>query len=196
MNKVIIPPLHTKIGLISQFIKKLDPKAKPFEFLKNLFDYKSSAKLEAGILNGPEIRKLLNNSDEFCKTLNDVELAAFRSFESICKNFLGKHRSPDYKKIAKELVQNYYLMECNMSLKLHLIDAHIDDMPLNCSDYSDEMGERFHQDIMNIEERYQGRYSKWMLSDYCWFLKRETVLKSRKGSGKQAFLPTSPFSWS
>lgn len=191
LSKVIIPPLHTKLGLISQFVKKLDPESDAFTFLQQLFNRKSAAKLAAGIFNGPEIRKLLKNSSQFCQFLNPVEKAAFLSFESICKNFLGKHRSSNYKTIAKELVENYYHMGCNMSYKLHLIDAHIDDMPPNCSDYSDEMGERFHQDIMSIEERYQGRYSKWMLSDYCWFLKRETVLRSRKGSSMQAFPSTS-----
>ena len=190
LKNVIIPPLHIKLGLISQFIKKLDNGGEAFDFLGNLFEHKSEAKLLAGILNGPDIRKLLQNSADFCQVLSDREKAAFLSFESLCKNFLGKKRSPNYKEIAKDLVENYYHMGCNMSYKLHLIDSHIDEMAPNCGDYSDEMGERFHQDIMSIEERYQGRYNEWMLSDYCWFLKRETVLKSRKGSGRQYFPPT------
>lgn len=194
LEKVIIPPLHIKLELISQFIKGLQIKEHPnpeaLLFLKNFFERKSVAKLAAGILNGPDIRQLLKSSADFCEVLTEKEKAAFLSFKSLCKNFLGKHRSSDYIEIAKQLVENYYLMGCNMSYKLHLIDAHMDVMPPNCGDYSDEMGERFHQDIMSIEDRYQGRYNKWMLSDYCWFLRRETVLKSRKGSGRQSFPPT------
>ena len=31
----------------------------------------------------------------------------------------------------------------------------------------DEQGERFHQDISNMEVRYQGRWDATMLADYC-----------------------------
>jgi hypothetical protein len=39
--------------------------------------------------------------------------------------------------------------------------------------YSDEHGERFHQDIATMEERYQGRWKPSELADYCWTLIRE-----------------------
>lgn len=39
---------------------------------------------------------------------------------------------------------------------------------------SDEHGERFHQDIKSIEERYDGKSRIKMMADYCWFLKEET----------------------
>lgn len=39
---------------------------------------------------------------------------------------------------------------------------------------SDEHGERFHQDIKSIEERYDGKSRIKMIADYCWFLKEET----------------------
>lgn len=38
---------------------------------------------------------------------------------------------------------------------------------------SDEQGERFHQDILCIEKRYQGRWDAKMMGDYCWFLQRD-----------------------
>jgi hypothetical protein len=41
------------------------------------------------------------------------------------------------------------------------------------SQNSDEHGERFHQDISNMEKRYQGKWSLSMLTDYCWTLKRD-----------------------
>ena len=37
---------------------------------------------------------------------------------------------------------------------------------------SDEHGERFHQDILAMEKRYQGKWTSSMLTDYCWALKR------------------------
>ncbi|GBL79247.1 hypothetical protein AVEN_92469-1 [Araneus ventricosus] len=40
--------------------------------------------------------------------------------------------------------------------------------------YSEEQGERFHQDVRDIERRYQGRWDVNMLADYYWMLRRET----------------------
>jgi hypothetical protein len=40
---------------------------------------------------------------------------------------------------------------------------------------SDEHGERFHQDIMTMEKRYQGKRSLGMLADYCWTMKRNVL---------------------
>ena len=38
----------------------------------------------------------------------------------------------------------------------------------------DEFGERFHQKTKEKENQYQGRITKNMLADYCWFLQRES----------------------
>lgn len=89
--------------------------------------------------------------------------------------------------MATELVESFRDMGCNMSYKLHIMAEHLDEFPTNCSDFSDEMGERFHQEIKTSEKRYQGRYDKRMLADYCWFLKRETVRISRKSSRRKTF---------
>ena len=35
---------------------------------------------------------------------------------------------------------------------------------------SDEHGERFYQDIAEIEKRHKGRWSQSTLADYCWKL--------------------------
>jgi hypothetical protein len=60
-----------------------------------------------------------------------------------------------------------------MSLKVHFLDSHLDFFPENLGVVSDEHGERFHQDISNMEKRYQGKWSPSMLADYCWILKRD-----------------------
>jgi hypothetical protein len=56
-----------------------------------------------------------------------------------------------------------------MSLKVH----HLDVFPENLGTVNDQHGERFHQDISNMEKRYQGKWSLSMLVDYCWTLKRD-----------------------
>ncbi|GBN20130.1 hypothetical protein AVEN_46025-1 [Araneus ventricosus] len=61
-----------------------------------------------------------------------------------------------------------------MSLKMHFLDSHLSFFPDNCGQVSDEHGERFHQDIVNMEKRYQGNLSMTMLADYCRTLIRDT----------------------
>ena len=39
---------------------------------------------------------------------------------------------------------------------------------------SDGHGERFHQDIVSMENMYKGKWSLAMLDDFCWRLKRDT----------------------
>ena len=41
--------------------------------------------------------------------------------------------------------------------------------------YSKEHGERFHQDILGFERRYQGLYNERIMGDYIWGLIRESV---------------------
>ena len=57
----------------------------------------------------------------------------------------------------------------------------MDKFPDNLGAVSDEPGERFHQDLMAIEERHQGRWDRHMLADYCWsinpFVPKVEILK-------------------
>lgn len=61
-----------------------------------------------------------------------------------------------------------------MSLKMHMLHSHLDKFKDNMGAYSEEQGERFHQDIMEFERRYQGQYTESMMGDYIWGLIRET----------------------
>jgi hypothetical protein len=45
---------------------------------------------------------------------------------------------------------------------------------------SEEQGERFHQDIKEMERTYQGRWNVNMMGDYCWTLHREIPETSHK----------------
>jgi hypothetical protein len=74
---------------------------------------------------------------------------------------------------VSDLLTAYKPMGCNMSLKVHFLDSHLDFFPENLGAVSDEHGERFHQDISNMEKRHQGKWSLSMLADYCWTLKRD-----------------------
>ena len=60
-----------------------------------------------------------------------------------------------------------------MSLKLHFLFSHLEFFKDNLTDF-EEHGERFHQDMKNIEKRYQGRWDRAMMGEYIWGLVRET----------------------
>ena len=59
-----------------------------------------------------------------------------------------------------------------MNFKLHLLDAYLDYFPENLGDRSEEQGGRFHQDIKEMECRYQGRWDINMMTSYSWTIKR------------------------
>jgi hypothetical protein len=100
------------------------------------------------------------------------------------KTFLENHKAEKYHEIVSDLLTAYKAMGCNMSLKVHFLDSHLDFFSENLGAVSDEHRERFHQDIYNMEMRYQGKWSLSMLADYCWTLKRDVpqAIYSRKST--------------
>jgi hypothetical protein len=60
-----------------------------------------------------------------------------------------------------------------MNLKIHFLESQLDFFPPeDLDEVSNEPGERFRQDIMVMEKRYQGKRTSSMLSDCCWIPKR------------------------
>ena len=61
-----------------------------------------------------------------------------------------------------------------MSLKLDIMDAHLDIFNDNTGSYSEEHDERFHQNISKLECPYQGRCNENMMGDFIQNLIRES----------------------
>ena len=74
-------------------------------------------------------------------------------------------RADNLKEIVEELLEACEKMGCRMSLKLHVLRSHIDEFKDNIGNYSEEQGERFHQDAKLFEERYKGYYNESMMGD-------------------------------
>lgn len=178
-EKVLLPPLHIKLGLIKQFVKSLPRDGDCFRYLCSKFPKLSEAKLKEGVFTGPDIRKLLTDP-LFLETMGDKEKEAWDSFKNVVHKFLGNTKDPDYKTIVQRMLAAYEAQGCNMSLKVHFLHSHIDYFPENLGAYSEEQGERFHQDVRDFERRYQGKWDVNMLADYCWMLNRETKEGNRK----------------
>lgn len=171
-QKIYLPPLHIKLGLMKNFVKGMDKTQSGFAYVRSKFPKVSDAKVKEGIFVGPQIRQLLRD-EAFDEALNEIEKAAWLSFKDICNGFFGNRKAENYVEIVNNLLASYKAMGCNMSLKIHFLDSHLDFFPENLGAVSDEHGERFHQDVLDMEKRYQGKWSPAMLADYCWTLKRD-----------------------
>jgi len=157
---------------MKNFVKGMDKTGHGFEYVRNRFQNVSDAKIKEGIFIEPQIRELMQDK-QFDEDLNETGRNAWLSFKRICKNFLGNHKAANYQDVVHDLFTSYKTMGCNMSLKIHFLESHLDFFPENLSKVSDEHSEGFHQDIMVMEKRYQGKWTPSMLADYCWTLKKD-----------------------
>ena len=87
-GKVILPPLHIKLGIFKNLVKALDSEGEPMKTLKNIFPRLSAAKIKEGVFVGPDTRKLMK-SQQFQDALSPVELRAWNAIKKCVENFLG-----------------------------------------------------------------------------------------------------------
>jgi len=166
-------PFAHEAGPRENFVKSMDKAGCGFEYLRNKFPNVSDTKIKEGIFIGPpQIRELMQDK-QFYEDLNETERNAWLSFKRICKGFLGNHKASNYQDVVQDLLTSYKAMGCNMRLKIQFLESHLDFFSENLGEVSDEHGERFHQNTLAMEKRYQGKWTSSMLVDCCWTLKRD-----------------------
>ena len=151
-------PFSQKLGLMKNFVKGMDKTGRGFKYLKNKFPNVSDAKIKEGIFVGPQIRELMQDK-QFDEDLNETERNAWLSFKRICKDFLRNHKAVNYQDVVQDMLTSYKAMGCNMSLKIQFLGSHLDFFPEKISEVRDEHSERFHQDILAVKKRYQGKWT-------------------------------------
>jgi len=77
--KIILPPLHSKLGIMKQFVKALNKDGECFKYICSTFPGSTIEKSKAGIFDGPQIRTLLNDCD-FPNSMNEKESCAWSAF--------------------------------------------------------------------------------------------------------------------
>ena len=158
-----------------------------FQPLIRTFPYLSYEKIKAGVFNGPQIRTLVHDQGF---TMNDKEGAARLSFGDVTKNFLGYKKAQNYENLVSNMLLAFHYLGYKTSIKVHFLFSHLDKSPENVGSVSDEQGERFHQDLMTVEECFQGRWDCHKLVDYCCSIKRDCPEKVyKRKSYKRKFLP-------
>jgi len=140
-HKILLPPLHIKLGLMKNFVKAKEPDwiGRSSIWLQNSLD-SAKRKLKTGVFVGPQIRKLFRD-DMFNNLLQGGEKKAWDAFRLVSANFLGNIRAENYKELIENMLSLYHKLCRNMSLMIHMLHSHLDFFPDNCGMVSDEHGE-------------------------------------------------------
>ncbi|GBM78252.1 hypothetical protein AVEN_273337-1 [Araneus ventricosus] len=172
---------------MKQFVKASRKEGECFKYLSGQFLGLAETKLKEGVFVGPDMRKITKD-ENFETKMEANERKAWESFKLVITSFLGNKKDPNYKSIIEEMIKNSKILGCSMSLKVHFLDLHLDYFPENLGVVSEEQGERFYQDIKEIERQYQEKRNVTMIADYCWMLQRDNPCKIHKRkSGKRTF---------
>ena len=94
-DKVLLPPLHIKLGLMKPYVKSLDQSGECFKYICQKFSFRSHEKIKAGVFDRPNIRHLLKDKG-FIETMSSVEKNGWIAFSQVVNNFLGNTKSPEY----------------------------------------------------------------------------------------------------
>ena len=70
--------------------------------------------LEAGIFDGPQIWKLLKDT-EIKEVMTDSEAMAWETSAYVVMNFLGNHKSENYVEMVYKLIDTFYTLGANMN---------------------------------------------------------------------------------
>ena len=80
-------------------------------------------------------------------------------FVGVVQNFLGNRIAANFEEVVQNILDAYQRLGANMSIK-------VSTSFLLTGNVGDEQGERFHQDIKEMETRYQRRWDARMMADY------------------------------
>ena len=163
-------------------MKALDKYGECFKYICRSFPRQTIEKLKAGIFDEPDIRKLMQD-ENFIFSMNLYEADAWWGFVGVVQNFLGNRTAANFEEVVQNMLDAYQRLGANMSIK-------VSTSFLLTGNVGDEQGERFHQDIKEMETRYQRRWDARMMADYCWSIKRDNPKANHsRQSQKRKFLP-------
>ncbi|GBP91707.1 hypothetical protein EVAR_57173_1 [Eumeta japonica] len=81
-----------------------------------------------------------------CSAASDLDLTAraHRTHKA--------RKSDGYIQHVEQLLIQYQQLQCNMGIKFHYLHSHLDYLPENFGDLSEEQGEHFHHNIRTMED--------------------------------------------
>ena len=123
-EKIIIPSLHIKLGLMKQFVKTLPVIGDCFNYICTAICALTVGKLKASIFDGPQFCKLIKDS-RFVQSMTDMKSDAWQSFVLVTQNFFENHKPENYQELAENV---------KMSIKVYYLFSYLDCFPANLSD--------------------------------------------------------------
>ena len=100
--RILLPPLHIKLGLMKNFVKAMVRNGTAFVYLRQKCPLISDAKIREGVFPGPDIRSLLHD-EVFERIITGDEQRAWHAFREVVTGFLGNRRADNYKDLVEEL---------------------------------------------------------------------------------------------
>jgi len=102
-HKILLPPIHIKLGLTKNFVKAMDWNGSAFKNLAEKFPRISEAKIKEGIFVSPQIHKIFRD-DMFNKLLQGEEQKAWDAFRLVSTKFLENIRTENYKELLEDML--------------------------------------------------------------------------------------------
>ena len=65
----------------------------------------------------------------------------------------GNNKADNYEELVQNMLTSFRNLGTNMSIKVHFLHSHLNRFEYNLQYFSEEQGERFHQDLKVMEER-------------------------------------------
>ena len=124
-------------------MKALDKDGDCFNYIAKTFPGLSMEKFNAGIFDEPQIRNLMQDQT-FTARMTVAERAAWCSYVSVIREFLGNTKASSYRNLLDVMFQNFQALGARMSIKFHYPFSHLDYFPENRGDVSEKQRERFH----------------------------------------------------
>ena len=110
----------------------------------------------------------------------------FRSM-NVKAGFLGNVRHPDGDTFVQNMLDAFRELGCNVSYKMHLLQAHLNRFPTNCGEKSDEHGELMHQTVKRFTGNYHGKLTVNAMGDFNYIhAVHDTTLYRRKSLKEQS----------
>jgi hypothetical protein len=153
LEKICLPLLHIKLGLMKNFVKGMDITGCEFKYVRNKFPNVSDAKIKEGMFIEPQVREMIQDK-QFDEDLNETERNAWLSF----KRILGNHKAVNYQDVVQDLLTLYKAiwMQYASENPLSGVTLGIFSQIISAKSVTNTVT-RFHQDIMAMEKRYQGK---------------------------------------
>ena len=105
-------------------MKALEKQGTCFKYIAKKLPNLNAEKVKEGMFVGSQILWLITD-EPFQITINEIERNAWKSFEKVVLNYLGKRKSPNHESIVGKILKIFQKLCCRMSVNIHYVHSHL-----------------------------------------------------------------------